>query len=157
MPQPMLRLLVCRHGEPRSTELDPGLTSFGLRSARKLGDWAIGQIADVHAIVHTRTQRTLQTATELALMWPALAVGPIDGVPDQVEDWAGFTERLWRVHGGNVVVVGHHTTLQMICRDLLPPPVVPPRPAPCSAVVVQGMPGSEDWRLMAWRSGPLST
>ncbi len=160
MSPPLQRFVVCRHAHPRQSEHDPGLTSFGHRAARELGDWVAAQLplhpglVPTH-LLHTPTTRTRETAEALALALPPLVAAPGRPMPETAEDWEGYTSLLARDGVHCAVLVGHHTTLQALFRDVLAPPLRLRRPPPASAVVVEGTPGGPHWRALAHRAGPL--
>ena len=98
-----------RHGEPRRSESDPGLTSAGRRMAMEAGQWLASQGLTPTSIQCTPTQRTRDTAEELSLVLAArgarrgnelrsvglAALWRPSGAPRASTSWSGTTPR-WR-------------------------------------------------------------
>ena len=136
-----------RHGEPRRSESDPGLTSAGRRMAMEAGQWLASQGLTPTSIQCTPTQRTRDTAEELSLVFSGLEVRERDGEPHDLSDWRRLVAPLRRTPGLHVLV-GHHPTLALLLRAFGPPPE--PVPVHHYAAALLLLPAEEPaWRIHA--------
>ena len=128
-------LIILRHAEPRRGESDPELTSAGHRMAREAGGWVAGLLPEgaTTRVFHTPTHRTRQTA-EALLEWlgDRARLSTIDDLPESFPDLDMLADRLCGARPGlpvpalpPTVLVGHHTTLVALAREL---PAGGPRP-----------------------------
>ena len=104
--RPVTTILVVRHAERVSTELD-SLSADGVTRAQELA--RVVQSARVRAIYHSDTRRTRNTAAPTATAFKL----PLVQYP--AKDCAALVERILRDHAGEtVLVVGHSNTVPMI-------------------------------------------
>ena len=123
-------IIFLRHAEPRSTELDPGLTSAGVRMAREAAEWAVAQLpADrpvTVPVLHTATRRTAQTAAAVVeWLGEAAQLQEVERLPHSIGDIDILAHKLSSSQPGlpprprlHAVLVGHHTTLVGLRREL---------------------------------------
>lgn len=158
--------VILRHAEPRSSELDPELTSFGHQVALEAGAWV--QTLLPHAprvqVWHTPTMRTRQTGEAVVLCLAERAqVGELEALPETTDDLHVLADRLAGGHPGlptpplpPVVLVGHHTTLVGLARDLaLPSTEVQPRNFCAGLALVRDAASPTGWRVLASHPGRL--
>jgi len=125
-------LVILRHAEPRRGEADPELTSAGHRMALEAGEWVSARLPSTGPvrILHTPTARTRQTAEGVHHWLAARAsLDLIDALPETIDDLEILADRISGVRAGlpipplpPTVLVGHHTTLVALARELHPPP-----------------------------------
>lgn len=104
------RYYLVRHAERSDSSPDSPLSEAGLARAQVLRDTLQGK--DIHRIFASTYVRTQQTVRPLA---DALAVPITLYRPDTT---AGLTERLKRLSGENVLVVGHSDNIPDLVRGL---------------------------------------
>ena len=151
-----MHIVFVRHGEKRRGESDPELTSWGRRMSTETARWIQRQGLTPTLLWHTPTARTRQTAEEIRLVFSAPAAHQEAGLPELIEDWERLVETLEAQQSADavVVLVGHHPTMDMLVRELGPPPVAVPRGNFASAVVLQ--PGASGWQCTASWPGRAS-
>ena len=159
-------LIILRHAEPRQTELDPELTSFGHRMAGEAGDWVAGILAAMPEVqlLHTPTNRTQQTATAIQIrLGDGASIASIPQLPESLQDLDVLVDRLSNRHPElpapplpPTVLVGHHTTLVGLARDLqLEPSVLNPRNLAAGLALVRDSTRPHGWRVVAhWPGRP---
>lgn len=159
-------LVILRHAEPRRGEPDPTLTSAGQRMAREAAEWVVAHLPPDSpvGVRHTPTQRTRQTAEAVcARLADRARVSPIDVLPESLVDLdiladhlCGHRPGLPRPRLPPTVLVGHHTTLVGLARELgILRSQLDPRhyTAGCVLVRVPGEPPG--WSVQAtWRGRP---
>lgn len=121
-------LVVLRHAEPRRGEADPELTSAGHRMALEAGAWTVEHLPEdvTVRVFHTPTERTRQTAEGVALsLGKRASLQTIDVLPETFSDLDVLADRLSGARPGwsvpalpPTVLVGHHTTLVALAREL---------------------------------------
>mgnify|MGYP000123490771 CR=1 FL=1 len=125
-------LVILRHAEPRRGESDPELTSAGHRMALEAGEWVLARLpgAAPVRILHTPTARTRQTALGVR-HWLAdrASLNTIEALPETLDDLEILADRICGARPGlpspplpPTVLVGHHTTLVALARELRPSP-----------------------------------
>lgn len=126
-------LVFIRHAKPRRSEHDPGLTSAGVRMAREAAGWVAQQLTPLAPsgpvrVLHTPTQRTRQTA-EAVQEWlgDRARLEEVDSLPETVSELDLLAARLSGSLDGlpprplpATVLVGHHTTVVGLSRELAP-------------------------------------
>lgn len=121
MSENSVTVVFLRHGQPRSGEADPELTSAGHRMAAEAAAWVAGLGLPLARVVHTPTQRTQQTAEAVAealglprLLSPAepLELSAWEALVSSQRPPPRFGDRsLPRAEAPPFVYVGHDTTL----------------------------------------------
>ena len=158
--------VILRHAEPRSSELDPELTSFGQRVALEAAAWVLELLPQAARVQvwHTPTMRTRQTAAAVVLCLAKRAdAGELDTLPETVGDLDILADRLAGGHPDlptqrlpPVVLVGHHTTLVGLARDLeLSSTELQPRNYCAGLALVRDAAAPSGWRVLALHSGRL--
>lgn len=101
---------IVRHAEKLNNTDDSPLSPPGLERANTLRDTLAGKRIDsVFASIRVRTQQTAQpTATAAGTPIQVLPINPN----------AGLTDRLRRINGKNVLIVGHSNTVPQIVQAL---------------------------------------
>lgn len=158
--------VILRHAEPRRSESDPELTSAGHRMALDAAAWVVDTLpaegsVQVH---HTPTARTRQTAEAVA-QWLAerVSLHVIEALPETLPDLHMLADRLSGARPGlpvpampPTVLVGHHTTLVALAREL---PADQRTPSPhrfAAGLALQRDPTtSGGWRVVALWPGRL--
>ncbi len=157
-----MHLVFVRHGAPRKGESDPGLTSAGRRMAFETGRWLRDEVLlplslEPLFIRHTPTQRTRETAEELALSFDGVRLSEGSVSPELIEDWQSLVDRLGVgvPRGRAAVLVGHHPTVGLLLDHYGPPPVNVPRRNLAVAMVLSRLDGT-GWRIhAAWPGRPV--
>jgi phosphohistidine phosphatase SixA len=159
-------LVILRHAEPRRSESDPELTSFGHRMALEAGQWVASLLpADVPVqVLHTATMRTRQTAENvLHCLGERARLGVVEEVPETLLELDILADRIC---GRRLdlptpplpptVLVGHHTSLVGLARDLdLPKSRLNPRHFSAGLAMNRSRPSSEAWQIEAiWPGRP---
>ncbi|MBO87472.1 MAG: hypothetical protein CL927_19155 [Deltaproteobacteria bacterium] len=157
-------LVILRHAEPRRTENDPELTSFGHRTALEAGAWVAEQVpltASVR-VLHTPTNRTRQTAAAVVqCLGNRAQATKIVSLPETVADLDTFADRLMARNREcpsprlpPVVLVGHHTTLVGLARELgLEPSALEPNNHTAGIALERDAATAGGWRIFALRTG----
>lgn len=158
-------LIVLRHAEPRHSESDPPLTSLGHRMARDAGEWVASLLpaaspVDVRVTPSRRTQETAHGIE--AWLGERAHVRQIEQLPEDTlslsilaDKLAGGVPGLPRPDLGPTVLIGHHTSLVGLLRDL---PAVSLDPRRYCAALALERAAEEDcgWRVVGhlpgWRS-----
>ena len=152
-----MRIAFVRHGHPRSADGDPGLTSMGRRMVADSAGWLVAQDLAPQHIVTTCTNRTRETAEELALVFPSATISQTEAHPERERDWEIFCGQLKKRVGScdeDVVVVGHHPTVCFLLRCFGPPPNAVNQRHYAVALILE--PAESDiWRISAcWTGRP---
>lgn len=158
--------VILRHAEPRSSELDPELTSFGHQVALEAAAWVLDLLPEAPPVQvwHTPTMRTRQTAAAVALSLAERAqVGELEVLPETTQDLHILADRLAGGHPDlpapplpPVVLVGHHTTLVGLARDLsLPSTDLQPQNYCAGLALARDTDAPSGWRVLAFHSGRL--
>ena len=120
-------IIFLRHAEPRKTELDPPLTSAGVRMARAAAEWVVAQLPDnrpaVVPVLHTATRRTAQTAAALVeWLGDAAQLQQVAHLPQRMRELDALAAERSASRPGLppavIILVGHHTTLVGLRREL---------------------------------------
>lgn len=155
--------IILRHAEPRRTELDPELTSHGHRMAREAAGWAVAQLPPDGPVrvIHTPTARTRQTAEAVAeWLGERATLESIHALPETFADLDMLADRFSGARPGlphpdlpPCVLVGHHTTLVGLARELPAGVPTPDARNHAAGVALQRTPGSPPgWRpASVWR------
>jgi phosphohistidine phosphatase SixA len=146
-----MQIAFVRHGERRKSEVDPELTSYGIRMVEETAQWldSIGFRPDLSLC--TTTVRTEQTADTILSRIPSPSRERIANAPELQDDWERWIEELSQRDPcpDSVLLVGHHPTLEMLLRCYGPTPVVVSRHH--FAVGLLLAPGSNGWSItQAW-------
>ncbi len=128
-----------RHGERRRGETDPELTSAGRRMASETGRWLAARGFAPGLIVHTPTQRTRQTAEELASVLAPSPMLVAAGMPESGAAWEALVAPLAQRLGedARLLLVGHHPTLHFLADTFGPLPTPVPRHHFAAALVLE--------------------
>ena len=159
-------LVILRHAEPRQTALDPELTSFGHRMAGEAGEWVAGLLATTPGVLllHTPTNRTQQTAVAVKeRLTEGASIASIGQLPESLEDLDILADRLSNRHPElparplpPTVLIGHHTTLVGLARDLrLGPAQLHPRNHAAGLALARDPTQPHGWRVVdCWPGRP---
>ena len=146
-----MKVVFVRHGERRSGESDPELTSWGRKMSTETGRWLQSQGLTPDQVIVTPTIRTQQTAEELLLVFSDRIPTREAWLPELMEDWEALMDSLEEEipAEGVALLVGHHPTMDMLRRDLGPMPVTVPRGNFAAAGVLES--SASGWRCIdAW-------
>jgi len=147
-----MRIAFVRHGERRKNETDPELTSFGFRMVEETSQWLsdFGFIPDL--ALSTPTIRTQQTATTLLGRFPHVSIERIEHAPETQAEWERWTQSLKNHHSApnNVLLVGHHPTMEMLIQCYGPAPVVVSRHQFAVGLILQTAPETSWVLTHAW-------
>ena len=110
-----MKIAFVRHGAKRKCENDPELTSLGHNMALKTGQWLHSQFESTPLLISTATNRTIQTAQDIA---EVLGVNG-DILKQKIPaDWKKFqiyvNECIKNNNNLCIIIVGHHPTMEML-------------------------------------------
>ncbi len=110
-----MKIAFVRHGAKRKSEVDPELTSFGHEMTLKTGKWLQGQFKSTPRLIATPTNRTIQTAQNIAEVLGIKSDILKQKIP---ADWKKFqiyvNECLKNNNNLCIILVGHHPTMEML-------------------------------------------
>jgi phosphohistidine phosphatase SixA len=147
-----MRFAYVRHGEPQKGESDPELTSFGRRQATRSATWLADQGLAPTCIIHTATNRTRQTAAEIASVHGAASVRETSLPMEALGDIMDLIDALTTDGCVQVILVGHHPGIASLLATFGPAPAAVTARSHAVTLLLEG--GGNSWSIRdAWRGG----
>ena len=147
-----MRIAFVRHGERRKNETDPELTSYGFRMVEETGQWLLDFGFTPDLALSTPTIRTQQTAATILSRFPTVSIERIEHAPETKVEWERWTQSIKDRNPipNNVLLIGHHPTMEMLIQYYGPAPVVVTRHQFAVGLILQTAPET-DWVMThAW-------
>ena len=146
-----MKLALVHHAEKKKGSEDPELTEFGQSQAVQAALFVANHMNPQH-IVHTHTQRTLQTAHAFEKQFPHATRSLCGEIPETWKEWTLFVEGIIQDKQEDICIIGHHTSMQM-CKKQFKIPLF----LSCfsSVIIVQRM-AQHEWIYSTFRQGEIS-
>lgn len=133
-----MRVVFVRHGQRSPGDMDPPLTSAGVRMVRETAEWLASHQIHPDLCLLTPTRRTRQTAEGLLERLPHVRRRPVDALPEADHAWQRLVDS-WGPRVGDhgvLLLVGHHPSLHYLLSRFGPAPVPVPLSNVAAALVL---------------------
>ena len=146
-----MRIAFVRHGERRKNEIDPELTSFGFRMVEETGQWLLDMSSLPISYCRHHQSHTANCSQHLGTFSTDFyrTDRACSGNPGRLEALDAVSTNRNPVPN-NVLLVGHHPTMEMLIQCYGPAPVVVSRHQFAVGLILQTAPETSWVLTHAW-------
>jgi phosphohistidine phosphatase SixA len=110
-----MKVAFIRHGAKRQNEENPKLTALGHKMAQQTGQWLQKKLNTAPLIISTPTNRSRQTAEEIAITLGINNEILQQNIPCDWKDFQNYVIDCFKKNQNLcIVMVGHHPTMEML-------------------------------------------